>query len=132
MKIGLFGGAVRRGETADSASYGKFVDYVRAADRFGYASIFIVEHHFSGIGQVSSSLNLLSYLAAKTETIATLKSLGASGGLVFRIYLLQVSALAPLGIALRLVAGALHLAGDPVTAATRLVERARELTTREG
>ena len=28
--------------------------------------------------------------------------------------------------------GALHLAGDPVTAATRLVERARELTTREG
>ena len=64
MKIGLFGGAVRRGETADSASYGKFVDYVRAADRFGYASIFIVEHHFSGIGQVSSSLNLLSYLAA--------------------------------------------------------------------
>ena len=69
MKIGLFGGAVRRGETADSASYGKFVDYVRAADRFGYASIFIVEHHFSGIGQVSSSLNLLSYLAAKTSTI---------------------------------------------------------------
>ena len=69
MKFGLFGGAVRRGETADSASYGKFIDYAQAADRFGYAGIFIVEHHFSGIGQVSSSLNLLTYLAAKTSNI---------------------------------------------------------------
>ena len=69
MKFGLFGGAVRRGETADSASYGKFVDYVVEADRLGYASIFIVEHHFSGIGQVSASLNLLTYLAAKTQSI---------------------------------------------------------------
>ncbi len=28
--------------------------------------------------------------------------------------------------------GALHLAGDPVTAATRLVERARDLLARQG
>ena len=69
MKIGLFGGALRRGETADSASYREFVDYVTAADQLGYASIFIVEHHFSGIGQVSASLNLLTYLAAKTSNI---------------------------------------------------------------
>ncbi|NQV56513.1 MAG: LLM class flavin-dependent oxidoreductase [Rhodospirillales bacterium] len=69
MKFGLFGGAVRRGETADSASYGDFINFVVAADKLDFASIFIVEHHFSGIGQVSASLSLLTYLAAKTEKI---------------------------------------------------------------
>jgi alkanesulfonate monooxygenase SsuD/methylene tetrahydromethanopterin reductase-like flavin-dependent oxidoreductase (luciferase family) len=69
MKFGLFGGAIRRGETADSASYTEFMDYVIEADRLGFESVFIVEHHFSGIGQVGASLNMLTYLAAKTERI---------------------------------------------------------------
>lgn len=69
MRFGLFGGATRRGDTADSTSYGNFVDYVVEADRLGFASIFLVEHHFSGIGQISASLNLLSFLAARTECI---------------------------------------------------------------
>ncbi|MBT3915424.1 MAG: LLM class flavin-dependent oxidoreductase [Rhodospirillaceae bacterium] len=71
MKFGLFGGAVaRRGEeTADSQGYGDFIDTVIEAEQLGFESIFIVEHHFSGGGQLSSSLNLLSYLAAKTSTI---------------------------------------------------------------
>jgi len=69
MKFGLFGGAIRRGESADSAAYNEFIDYVVEADRLGFASVFIVEHHFSGIGQVGASLNFLTYLAAKTERI---------------------------------------------------------------
>jgi alkanesulfonate monooxygenase SsuD/methylene tetrahydromethanopterin reductase-like flavin-dependent oxidoreductase (luciferase family) len=71
MKFGLFGGAVaRRGEeTADSRGYGDFIDTVIEAEQLGFDSIFIVEHHFSGGGQLSSSLNLLSYLAAKTSRI---------------------------------------------------------------
>lgn len=71
MKFGLFGGAVaRRGEeSADSQGYGGFIDTVIEAEQLGFESIFIVEHHFSGGGQLSSSLNLLSYLAAKTSRI---------------------------------------------------------------
>jgi alkanesulfonate monooxygenase SsuD/methylene tetrahydromethanopterin reductase-like flavin-dependent oxidoreductase (luciferase family) len=69
MKFGLFGGAIRRGESADSSSYNEFMDYVIEADRLGFESVFIVEHHFSGIGQVGASLAMLTYLAAKTERI---------------------------------------------------------------
>lgn len=70
MKFGLFGGAMQqRGETADSTGYEQFVEYVVEADRLGYESIFIVEHHFSGIGQVSASLNLHCFMAAKTKNI---------------------------------------------------------------
>ena len=69
MKFGLFGGAIRRGATADSAAYREFESYVTEADKLGFESVFLVEHHFSGIGQISSSLNYLSYLAAKTERI---------------------------------------------------------------
>ncbi len=71
MRFGLFGGAVaKRGdETADSQGYRKFIDLVVEAESLGFHSIFLVEHHFSGSGQVSSSLNLLSYLAARTSAI---------------------------------------------------------------
>lgn len=69
MKFGLFGGATRRDETADSGAYRQFIDYVIEADRLGFESIFLVEHHFSGLGQLSASLNLLSYLAARTDRI---------------------------------------------------------------
>ena len=47
-----------------------------------------------------------SYLDGKTATIATLKSLGAPAGLIFRIYLLHVGVLAAAGIALGLALGA--------------------------
>ena len=57
MKFGLFGGAKSSGgDVTDSQSYGKFIDYVLAGDELGYASIFLVEHHFTGNSQVSSSL----------------------------------------------------------------------------
>lgn len=70
MKFGLFGGATaRREDTADSQGYHRFVDYVIEAEDLGFYSTFLVEHHFTGIGQVSASLQLLSYLAARTSTI---------------------------------------------------------------
>lgn len=70
MKFGLFGGARARGGPAgDSEGYHEFIRYVVAAEELGFSSVFLVEHHFTGFGQVSASLNLLSYLAARTEKI---------------------------------------------------------------
>ncbi len=93
MKFGLFGGATAgsspsqgaiegmtdRWQTAsdrlqpeksdDSHGYQEFVDAIVEAEALGYHSIFLVEHHFTGVGQVSASLNLLTYLAACTSTI---------------------------------------------------------------
>src|SRR5437868_4253554 len=70
MKFGLFGGARARGGPAgDSDGYHSFINYIIEAERFGFSSVFLVEHHFTGFGQVSASLNLLSYLAARTERI---------------------------------------------------------------
>jgi alkanesulfonate monooxygenase SsuD/methylene tetrahydromethanopterin reductase-like flavin-dependent oxidoreductase (luciferase family) len=70
MKFGLFGGARARGGPAgDSYAYHDFINYVVEAERLGFSSVFLVEHHFTGFGQVSASMNLLSYLAARTERI---------------------------------------------------------------
>ena len=70
MKFGLFGGARARGGPAgDSEGYHDFNNYVVEAEKLGFSSVFLVEHHFTGFGQVSASLNLLSYLAARTERI---------------------------------------------------------------
>jgi probable F420-dependent oxidoreductase len=70
MKFGLFGGARARGGPAgDSEGYHDFINYVGEAEKLGFSSVFLVEHHFTGFGQVSASLNLLSYLAARTERI---------------------------------------------------------------
>ena len=60
MKFGLFGGARARGGPAgDSEGYHDFIRYVVAAEELGFSSVFLVEHHFTGFGQVSASLNLL-------------------------------------------------------------------------
>jgi alkanesulfonate monooxygenase SsuD/methylene tetrahydromethanopterin reductase-like flavin-dependent oxidoreductase (luciferase family) len=70
MKFGLFDGARARGGPAgDSEGYHDFIRYVIGAEELGFSSVFLVEHHFTGFGQVSASLNLLSYLAARTSTI---------------------------------------------------------------
>ena len=71
MRFGLFGGARvgKRDPLGDSYGYSDFIDYIVAADRLGYESAFMVEHHFTGHGQLSASLNLLSYLAACTKRI---------------------------------------------------------------
>jgi alkanesulfonate monooxygenase SsuD/methylene tetrahydromethanopterin reductase-like flavin-dependent oxidoreductase (luciferase family) len=71
MRFGLFGGARSRGggPQGDSTGYKDYIAYVREAETLGFDSLFIVEHHFTGFGQVSASLNVLSYLAACTERI---------------------------------------------------------------
>ena len=68
MKFGLFGGAksAGTGPAGDSLGYQKYIDYVLHAEALGFHGVFIVEHHFTGVGQVSASLNLLSYLAGRT------------------------------------------------------------------
>jgi alkanesulfonate monooxygenase SsuD/methylene tetrahydromethanopterin reductase-like flavin-dependent oxidoreductase (luciferase family) len=72
MRFGLFGSATARhgGPDADSGlGYKQFIDYNIEAEALGYHSTFLVEHHFSGVGQVSASLSLLTWLAAKTRTL---------------------------------------------------------------
>ncbi len=58
------------------------------------------------VGGVGISAAIRSFLDGKTATIATLKTLGATGGLIFRIYLWQVTVLAGLGILIGLALGA--------------------------
>jgi probable F420-dependent oxidoreductase len=78
MKFGLFGGARVSGAGAsgstggmsgDSLGLAAYIDYVLLAEELGFSNVFMVEHHFTGGGQVSSSLGLLTYLAARTSRI---------------------------------------------------------------
>ena len=71
MRFGLFGGGKigRVNPLGDSHGYQDFIEYIKDADRLGYESIFVVEHHFTGVGQISASLNLLSYFAGFTKNI---------------------------------------------------------------
>ena len=72
MKFGLFGSAQaqRGGLEVDSAQgFKDFVEYNVEAEALGYHSTFVVEHHFTGFGQVSASLNLLTWVAARTSTL---------------------------------------------------------------
>ena len=71
MKFGLFGGG-RVGKTnplGDSYAYQDFINYIVDAEQVGFEGVFLVEHHFTGHGQLSAAINLLSYLAAKTSRI---------------------------------------------------------------
>ncbi|WP_428927989.1 ABC transporter permease [Marinibacterium sp. SX1] len=70
------------------------------------------------VGGVGVSAAVRSYLAGKTATIATLRTLGADRATIFRTYFLQIGALSALGIALGLVLGAvLPLAVAPLITA---------------
>lgn len=59
------------------------------------------------IGGIGVGNAVQAYLGGKRAVIATLKSLGARGGLIFQIYLLQIGLLALVGISIGLVAGAI-------------------------
>jgi alkanesulfonate monooxygenase SsuD/methylene tetrahydromethanopterin reductase-like flavin-dependent oxidoreductase (luciferase family) len=68
MRFGLFGGATAKAQQAnDSQIYSEFIDYIVEAEALGFESVFLVEHHFTGMAQVSATLTFLSYLAARTK-----------------------------------------------------------------
>jgi alkanesulfonate monooxygenase SsuD/methylene tetrahydromethanopterin reductase-like flavin-dependent oxidoreductase (luciferase family) len=73
MRFGLFGAAqAQRGGAPDvdsAAGFNDYIEYLIEAEALGYHSSFIVEHHFTGFGQVSATLNLLSWVGAKTTTL---------------------------------------------------------------
>jgi alkanesulfonate monooxygenase SsuD/methylene tetrahydromethanopterin reductase-like flavin-dependent oxidoreductase (luciferase family) len=72
MKFGLFGSAQaqRGGPDLDSGQgFRDFVEYNVEAEALGYDASFVVEHHFTGFGQISASLNLLTFLAARTSRL---------------------------------------------------------------
>jgi alkanesulfonate monooxygenase SsuD/methylene tetrahydromethanopterin reductase-like flavin-dependent oxidoreductase (luciferase family) len=72
MRFGLFGGA--QAGSADPAAppgqgFHDYIDFNVEAEALGYHSTFCVEHHFTGWSQVSATLNLLTWLAARTRTL---------------------------------------------------------------
>jgi alkanesulfonate monooxygenase SsuD/methylene tetrahydromethanopterin reductase-like flavin-dependent oxidoreductase (luciferase family) len=72
MRFGLFGSAQARrgGPDVDSGvGFREFVDYNVEAESLGFCSTFLVEHHFTGFGQISATLNLLTFIAARTTTL---------------------------------------------------------------
>ena len=73
MRFGLFGAATAqrsdRPDVDSAAGFNDYIDYLIEAESLGYHSSFIVEHHFTGFGQVSATLNLLSWVGARTTTL---------------------------------------------------------------
>lgn len=86
----------------------------RFVDRIGS---FLVLVGLAGlaVGGVGISAAVRAWLEGKTATIATLKTLGATGGTIFRVYFLQVAVLALAGVAAGLlIGGGLPLVFAPV------------------
>lgn len=72
MRFGLFGSAAARrgsGEFDSAEGFRDFIEYNVEAESLGFHSTFVVEHHFTGFGQVSATLNLLTWLGARTTTL---------------------------------------------------------------
>lgn len=77
------------------------------------------------VGGVGVSNAVRDFLAGKMQTIATLKCIGASSGLIFGAYLIQIMAMALVGIAIGLLIGGLApaLLADLLRDALPLVAR---------
>ena len=72
MQFGMFGSAqAKRGGPSDDSGAGfrEFVDRNVEAEQLGYTSTFLVEHHFTGFGQVSATLNLLTWIGSRTKRL---------------------------------------------------------------
>ncbi|HLY89340.1 MAG TPA: LLM class flavin-dependent oxidoreductase [Acetobacteraceae bacterium] len=68
MRFGLFGSA-EAGCDGSGRGFHGYVDYNVEAEALGYCSSFLVEHHFTGWSQVSATLQLLGWIAARTTTL---------------------------------------------------------------
>src|SRR3981081_4436468 len=72
MRFGLFGGAAAPRSPDVAATAESFFDFVETnveAEALGFHSSFVTEHHFTGIGQVSATLTLLTFIAARTTRL---------------------------------------------------------------
>src|SRR3954452_11889274 len=72
MRFGLFGGAGAARLPDVAAGVQGFFDYVEnnvEAEALGFHSSFVTEHHFTNIGQVSATLTLLTFIAARTTRL---------------------------------------------------------------
>ncbi|MGZ5719776.1 MAG: LLM class flavin-dependent oxidoreductase, partial [Burkholderiales bacterium] len=72
MQFGLFGSASARrgsGEFDSTEGFHDFIEYNVEAESLGFKGTFVVEHHFTGYGQVSATLNLLTWLGARTKSL---------------------------------------------------------------
>jgi probable F420-dependent oxidoreductase len=72
MQFAIFGSAEADSErpgTALGAGFHDFVEFNVEAEALGYCASFLVEHHFTGWNQVSATLQLLTWLAARTTTL---------------------------------------------------------------
>jgi alkanesulfonate monooxygenase SsuD/methylene tetrahydromethanopterin reductase-like flavin-dependent oxidoreductase (luciferase family) len=68
MRFGLFGGA--QSTPANPAQgYRDYLDFLLEAEALGYHGCFLTEHHFTGWGQVSAPLHMLTWLAARTTRL---------------------------------------------------------------
>src|SRR5258708_6678271 len=77
MRFGLFGSAAARrgsGEFDSTEGFRDFIEYNIEAEALGFHSTFVVEHHFTGYGQVSATLNLLTWLGARTRSLRLRKA----------------------------------------------------------
>ncbi len=90
----------------------------RFVDRMG-AFLILVGLAGLAVGGVGVASAVRAYLEGKTATLATLRVLGAEGGLIFRVYLIQIGVLAGLGLI-----GGLILAAAGVLAAAPLIAAA--------
>ena len=72
MRFGIFG-AAQAGSPSPGAPVGQgfhdFIDFNIEAEALGYHGTFLVEHHFTGWNQVSATLTLLTWLAARTTKL---------------------------------------------------------------
>jgi alkanesulfonate monooxygenase SsuD/methylene tetrahydromethanopterin reductase-like flavin-dependent oxidoreductase (luciferase family) len=72
MRFGIFGATQADGSspgTVMGQGFHDFIDFNVEAEALGFHATFLVEHHFTGWNQVSATLTLLTWLAARTRTL---------------------------------------------------------------
>lgn len=77
----------------------------RFVDRMGDFFLILVGLAGLAVGGVGVAAAVRSYLEAKISTIATLRTLGATGGLIFQTYFIQIALLSGIGVSLGLLLG---------------------------
>ena len=72
MRFGIFGATQADGSSPGvpmGQGFHDFIDFNVEAEALGFHGTFLVEHHFTGWNQVSATLTVLTWLAARTRTL---------------------------------------------------------------